>query len=102
MSSDEPTKLASELLQEADEAFVNRCQERMELGQQKYGPTKFLGVDTLEEAMQEVLDLSNYARLTYIKLYLLQKGLPKIVNKHPAADKDGFVSTKNLMGMGDD
>jgi hypothetical protein len=36
-------------------------------------------VDTLEEAMQEIIDLSNYARYTYIKLRALQDRLPEIV-----------------------
>jgi hypothetical protein len=69
----------------------------MDLGEQKYGPIKFLSVDTLEEAMQEVLDLANYARMTYIKLYILQQGMPKVTSGAPT-DADGFVSTKTLMG----
>jgi hypothetical protein len=81
---------------------VERCQERIEKGQEKYGPFKFLGADLIEEAMQEVLDLNNYARFLYIKLFILRMGMPKVVNKHPAADAEGFVPTKTLMGMGDD
>jgi hypothetical protein len=46
--------------------------------------------------MDEVIDLANYARFTYIKLYLLQKSLQRIVKENPLADKDGFVSTKEL------
>lgn len=33
---------------------------------------KFNGVDTLEEALMEIVDLSNYARYTFIKIRLLQ------------------------------
>lgn len=81
---------------------MERCQERIERGQEKYGPFKFLDADLIEEAMQEVLDLNNYARFLYIKLYILRMGMPKVVNKHPAADAEGFVSTKNMMGIQDD
>jgi hypothetical protein len=88
------------LLQEADEAFVNRAGERMQLGEEKYGPLKFLTVDTLEEAMQEVLDLSNYARMTYIKLFLLQYSLREEVNADPAnVGKEGFISHGEALGF---
>ena len=86
------------LLSDADEAFIVQCSDRMELGKEKYGPAKFLGVDTLQEAMDEVIDLANYARMTFVKLYLLQGSIQKIVSKHPAADTEGFVSTKEMMG----
>jgi len=91
MSSD-----LAKLLQEADEEFVARCQERLAIGQERYGEMAFLGVDTIEEAMQEVLDLSNYARFTYIKLYLLHRAATHHANRHPAADTQGFISLKEL------
>ena len=74
----------------------------MKRGGEKYNEFKFLGVDTLEEAMQEVADLANYAHFTWIKLYLLKQSLPHIVSKHPAMDADGFVPTRNLMGAQND
>jgi hypothetical protein len=51
------------------------------MGAEKYGPVKFLEVDSLEMAMEEVIDLGNYARYTFIKLYLLQKALSKQLDK---------------------
>ena len=51
------------------------CQERHDLGQEKYGAGKFLGVNTLEEAMFEVIDLANYARYTFIRLMLMNHAL---------------------------
>jgi hypothetical protein len=84
------------LLSLADAEFVDLAAERLKAGAEKYGPHKFLTVDTLEEAMQEVLDLSNYARMTYIKLYLLKYSLSQIeTNVEP--DKDGFVSMKEFI-----
>jgi hypothetical protein len=66
-------------LEAYSEEFDRRCEARHEMGSEKYGPGKFLMVDTLEEAMQEIIDLSNYARYTYIKLRALQDRLPEIV-----------------------
>jgi hypothetical protein len=46
--------------------------QRHEKGAEKYGPGKFLTVDTLEEALFELADLSNYARYSFIRIRLLQ------------------------------
>jgi hypothetical protein len=86
-----------ELLTTADRSFVTRSAERMQLGEEKYGPFKFLEADTLEEAMQEVLDLGNYARMTYIRLYLLQSHLAKLAAESPAVTEKGFVPMKEFL-----
>jgi hypothetical protein len=86
-----------ELLQKADSEFVKQANDRMELGAEKYGPVKFLAVDTLEEGMQELLDLSNYARMTFIKIYILKQYLDKLTAEHPAVNKEGFVPMKEFL-----
>lgn len=102
MTNDESTSFdLVALLAEADQDFVARSAQRMEMGAEKYGPIKFLSVDTFEEAMQELLDLNNYTRMLYIKLYLLRASTTKIVQKHPAADAQGFVSTREMFGKHD-
>ncbi len=85
-----------ELLLQADQSFISKCAERMEVGAERYGPLNFLSVDTLEEAMAEVLDLANYARMTYLKLFLLQKQAAKINADNPVIDNQGFISTKEF------
>jgi hypothetical protein len=65
--------VSHEFLQQASEEFDRWCTERHERGAEEYGPTNFLEVDTLVMAMEEVADLANYARYTFIKLYILQK-----------------------------
>jgi hypothetical protein len=52
--------------------FDQMCQDRHDLGEKKYGPGKFLNVDTMDEALMEIVDLANYARYTYVKVRLLQ------------------------------
>ena len=96
----EPTMKSAleEALREADASFVSRLQERLEKGEEKYGPLKWLEVDTLEEAMLEVLDLANYARFTYIKLYLLQRASTKAASREPLTDHEGFVPLKDMFG----
>jgi hypothetical protein len=68
-----------ELLDVYSKEFDALCAERHEMGAEKYGPGKFLTVDTLQEALEEIVDLSNYARYTFIKLRALQDRLPEIV-----------------------
>lgn len=59
--------------------YDRALEQRRLLGAQKYGDEKFLTVDTIDEAMQELIDLGNYARYTYIKLRALQEKLKGIV-----------------------
>jgi hypothetical protein len=52
--------------------FDELCIARHDMGEKKYGPGKFLNVDTMDEALMEIVDLANYARYTYVKVRLLQ------------------------------
>jgi hypothetical protein len=80
---------------DANALFDRMAQERHDAGAQKYGPFKFLGANTLEEAMEEVLDLANYARYTFIKLYLM--GL-QLDEKYAAdASPGGFTPSQPSM-----
>jgi len=59
--------------------FDQRCFERHEMGQKKYGPNTFLNVDSIEMAIEELIDLENYVRYTFIKLRMLQAQLPTVL-----------------------
>lgn len=65
-------KATVEAIQKASEKFDQMCAERHEMGEQEYGPVAFLENDTLQMAMEEVVDLANYARYTFVKLELLR------------------------------
>lgn len=60
------------IAQVVSDAFDAACQEKHELGVKKYSAVRFLEVDSVAMAMEEVVDLANYARFTYIKLAMLQ------------------------------
>jgi len=79
MTSVDSTKPDSvtEAVERYSQEFDRMCQERHTLGSLKYGEGKFLQVNTLEEAMQEIIDLSNYARYTFIRLMLMNDYLDK-------------------------
>ena len=68
-NSEEITKLINTFGSE----FWELVQSRHELGEKKYGPGKFLLVDTMEEALFELADLANYACYTFVKIRLLQE-----------------------------
>jgi hypothetical protein len=89
----------AEALQAANQAFDEGCQRRHEVGQKKYGELTFLDNDTVAMAMEEVLDLANYARYTYIKLFLLQQAVANALEEEPDVGREGFVSTKELFGF---
>lgn len=58
--------------------FWEMVQARHELGEKKYGPGKFLRVDTMEEALFELADLANYACYTFVRIRMLQDALQKM------------------------
>jgi hypothetical protein len=104
MSDDSET-----LLSDGEQFFLNKldelfqeCEEkafqRHEAGAVKYGSFKFLGVDTLQEALEEVLDLINYGRYTYVKLRLLQEAIAEeaapLVTDEPQGG--GFIPTSDM------
>lgn len=66
------------LVRQATNAFFDMMQERHNKGQEKYGPIKFMDVNTLIEAMEEVVDLANYALYTFIKLWILNMQVQKL------------------------
>jgi hypothetical protein len=67
------------LASQASNLFFHMMEERHEMGQQKYGAIKFMEVNTLKEAMEEVVDLGNYAMYTFLKLYVLNQQLQKLL-----------------------
>lgn len=81
------------VLQDLSDEFDALCAERHEAGAKKYGPLKFAGVDTLEEACAEILDLANYVRYTYIKVRLMQLSIQNMMHGTPEPEiPQGFIS----------
>jgi hypothetical protein len=74
ISKDQLKQLTTEAAQE----FDGLCGDRMKLGEEKYGPAKWLTVDTLEEALFELADLANYAKMTFMRVRLLQAQLESL------------------------
>ena len=70
-----PEEAFARLIVQVSEEFDDLCADRHKAGSEKYGPGKFLTVDTIQEALDEIADLANYARYTYIKLRLLQESI---------------------------
>jgi hypothetical protein len=64
-----------EAINQYSQDFDRLTQERHNEGEKKYGAGTWLTIDTLQHAMDEVLDLANYARFTYIKLRMLQDSI---------------------------
>lgn len=83
--------------------YDQKTQERHNEGEKKYGPGTWLGIDTLQHAMDEVLDLGNYARFTYIKLRMLQDKLVEFQSDGSIAQRrpeyDGFLNDLHKGGL---
>jgi len=68
-----------EALNGYNQEFDQRCLERHEMGEKKYGAGTWMNVDNFEMAIEEVIDLSNYVRFTFIKLRMLQDNLQDVL-----------------------
>ena len=66
-----PEQIDPELLQKLADEYDTECQRRHDMGAEKYGPVRFLEVNSLQEAMNEIVDLANYARYTWMKFALM-------------------------------
>lgn len=81
MSENEATSEGEEvarLINTFGSEFWEMVQARHELGEKKYGPGKFLRVDTMEEALFELADLANYACYTFVRIRMLQNALQQM------------------------
>lgn len=70
-----PEANLAELFQELSGSFDKLCQERHEAGQQEYGVFTFMENDVIRMMMEELADTSNYCRMQFMKLMLLQMQL---------------------------
>lgn len=82
-------------INEYSREFDERCFHKHTLGEEKYGPGTWLGIDTIEHALDEVVDMGNYIRMTYIKLRLLQDGLVRIQTDRSTAAP---IAGKEMLG----
>lgn len=85
------------LLAEADQHLGKEMVRKEGLGAKKYGEFAFLENPTLEMAMDEIVDLMNYARYTYRKLYIMNEILQAKQQQTNFA-QGGFVPTTSLFG----
>jgi len=77
----------------ASAAFSDLTQERWLTGAKEYGDFAFLSNDTFEMLEEELADIANYARMTFIKVQLLKRVLAE---KATEADMDAGTTGANL------
>jgi hypothetical protein len=99
--TEEAEKGIAEIIVGFSEEFDAACEERHLVGAEKYGPGNFLIVDTMEEALDEIVDLANYARYTFIKLRLLQERIREVIaDGEGAPTSTPFMNAAGFMGLG--
>lgn len=74
-------------------AFDKLCLERHRKGQVEYGNFTFIQNDIVRMMMEELADTTNYCRMQFIKLMMLQRALEEDLE-----GKDELVSRQ--MGVG--
>jgi hypothetical protein len=83
--------------------YDQKTYERHIAGEEKYGVGTWLKIDTLQHAMDEVLDLGNYAKFTFIKLRLLQDKLVEFQADasiaHARPEYDGTLNKLHQGGL---
>jgi hypothetical protein len=91
----------SELMQQLSEEFDEACHQRHETGAVKYGALKFMGADTFQEMIEEIVDIANYARYTYIKLRMYQQYMAEQTTPPEMLGAEGFISRRKARGHED-
>lgn len=102
MASDHDKENFIALLNGLFEDVEKEAQERHKMGSQQYGSLKFLENDTLEMALEEILDLINYARYTAVKIKLLQITIAQQAADVLPTEPQGasFIETRQFLGKG--
>lgn len=80
------------------EMFDKLCATRHADGQEEYGPFTFLENDVVRMMAEELADTSNYCRMQFIKIMILQKELIKEISDKlgPEAVELGIGSFKGV------
>lgn len=90
-----------ELVSMYSESFDKLCQERHAAGQQEYGQFTFLGNDVVRMMMEELADTSNYCRMQFIKLMLLQEALEGKLSEETTDGESITIGVKSFKGTRD-
>lgn len=80
------------LIQQASEDYDKLCLERHEAGKAEYGAFTFLENDVVRMMMEELADTSNYCRMQYIKLMILQHILEEQLNDKSVTNEQGNIT----------
>ncbi len=80
--------------------FDELCQERHNAGMVEYGKFTFLENDIIRMMMEELADTSNYCRMQFIKLMLLQEALGEELADKPEVSEDLGIGVGSFKGAG--
>lgn len=96
MNADEVYDITPEKMQELSDEFNRLTFSRHTMGAEEYGEFAFLGNDMVQFIAEELADISNYCRYTYMKLRILQEAmnasgldLSTLATSTPHGDADG-------------
>ena len=88
----------AQVIAEAEALFDQMCLQRHEMGRSKYGNLTFLHMPTLEMALEELADLANYARYTFVKVALVRQQI-KNLQEQAVLSQDGFHTMDEVLGI---
>jgi hypothetical protein len=89
----------SQYMQQLSEEFDTVCADRHEMGAEKYGALKFVEKDTIQEMIEELVDLANYTRYTYIKLRMMQDYMAMGAEvPQDTLGRGGFINMRKARG----
>ena len=85
-------------IRDAEELFEKMTHDRHRMGNEKYGRLTFLQMPTLEMALEELADLANYARYSFVKVALLRDQIKAFQDKSITA-QPGFHTVEEILGI---
>lgn len=89
-------RVLGQTVAEYSAAFDILTMERHKKGIEEYGKFTFVGNDVVRMMMEELADVSNYCRMQFIKLMMLQHAIEEEMSDYKDIGKDAFVGTKDV------
>jgi hypothetical protein len=85
------------MLKDGQDELNEKLAARMARGAEEYGELAFLDRNTINEVMEEIADVINWATFVYLKMYMVRQAYTALQQNAPL-DEHGFISMQQLLG----
>jgi len=78
--------ISPEEYEELRDEFIILLNSRLAAGEEEYGELAFMYHNTFREMYEELADLANWAMFTFVRLRVMERGLPDAIRRQSEGD----------------